>query len=75
MLTEAYRHKYREIVLGAWGCGAFGNSPDMVAECFRLELIDNGFIKYFDKVVFAIKENNGGRNFVRFREIFDGRVL
>ena len=75
MLTEAHRHRYREIVLGAWGCGAFGNSPDMVAECFRLELIDYGFIRYFDKIVFAIKENNGGRNFARFREILGGSVL
>ena len=74
MLTEAYRHQYREIVLGAWGCGAFGNSPDMVAECFRLQLIDSGFISYFDKVVFAIKEKQGGRNFAMFREILNGRA-
>lgn len=70
MLTEAHRHQYREIVLGAWGCGAFGNSPEMVAECFQLVLTEYGLIRNFDKVVFAIKEKNGGRNFAHFRKVF-----
>ena len=72
MLTEAYRHQYREIVLGAWGCGAFGNSPEMVAECFQLVLIEYGLVRNFDKVVFAIKEKSGGRNFAHFRKVFKG---
>ena len=72
MLTEAYRHQYREIVLGAWGCGAFGNDPGMVAECFRLVLIEDGLAKYFDKVVFAIKEKPRGGNFSHFRRVLKG---
>ena len=71
LLTEAHRHQYKEIVLGAWGCGAFGNSPEVVADCFRMELIDYGWIRHFDKVVFAIKEEKRGRNFAQFCRVFD----
>ena len=72
MLSEAYRFRYREIVLGAWGCGAFGNSPKTVAECFRLVLMEYGLARHFDKVVFAIRENKKGRNFAQFREVLNG---
>ena len=72
MLTEAYRHQYRELVLGAWGCGAFGNSPEMVAECFRSELVDCGLVGHFDKVVFAIRGNKGERSFAQFSKAFKG---
>ncbi|KAF8208270.1 hypothetical protein K438DRAFT_1813712 [Mycena galopus ATCC 62051] len=58
----------RRLVLGAFGCGAFGNPPAEVAELFRRVLLGrNGsgvgnkggeFAGCFDEVTFAIK---GGR--------------
>jgi uncharacterized protein (TIGR02452 family) len=75
MLAEAHRHQYRELVLGAWGCGAFGNNPEMVAECFRLELLAHGWIRHFDKIVFAIKENPRSRNYAQFNNVLMGPLM
>ena len=41
------------IVLGAWGCGAFGQSPELVARAFARVL--NQYGDYFKHIVFAIK--------------------
>jgi uncharacterized protein (TIGR02452 family) len=43
----------RRIVVGAWGCGAFRNSPELVAGAFIDEL-DRGWGRRFDTIVFAI---------------------
>ena len=40
--------------LCAFGAGAFGGKASMVAECWRELLIDEGYIHYFDYVVFPI---------------------
>ena len=55
------------LILGAFGCGAFNNPPDLVAGCFRYYLVDKGYRDYFKRVVFAIK--GGGRNYEVFRDI------
>lgn len=43
------------LVLGAWGCGAFGNDGQMVAEIFREEL-QGEFAGAFERIVFAITD-------------------
>ena len=55
------------LILGAFGCGAFNNPPDLVAGCFRYYLVDKGYRDYFKRVVFAIK--SGGQNYEVFRDI------
>lgn len=72
MFSVASRFGYRNLVLGAWGCGAFGNDPNMVAECFRSALYDKGWLMRFDRVVFAIASRKDRRNFRAFEEIFQG---
>ena len=58
------------LVLGAFGCGAFNNPPERVAECFRHWLIDRGYARYFRRVVFAIKrEERDDENYRVFRKI------
>jgi uncharacterized protein (TIGR02452 family) len=42
------------IILGAFGCGAFGNKTEDVATMFRDVLIKEGMKDYFKKIVFAI---------------------
>lgn len=48
----------RNIVLGAFGCGVFKNLPGPVAEHFRKALFDDGLIAHFDRVLFAIPNEN-----------------
>ena len=54
MLRVAVKYGYRNLVLGAWGCGAFGNDTMDVAICFYMALIDEGFGKFFNNICFAI---------------------
>jgi uncharacterized protein (TIGR02452 family) len=55
MLFLAARKGYRNLVLGAWGCGAFGNDTRRVAEYFHeLFLGSDCFDQWFDNVKFAI---------------------
>ncbi len=44
---------YRTLVLGAWGCGAFGNDAAEVASIMR-ELLTDQFEGFFENVVFAV---------------------
>lgn len=41
------------LVLGAWGAGAFGNDPKLVAQIFR-DLLAGPFQNWFSDVVFAV---------------------
>lgn len=53
------------LILGAWGCGVFGQDPKEVAKIFKEELMS---YKYgFERVIFAIPE---GYNHDCFKEIF-----
>jgi uncharacterized protein (TIGR02452 family) len=57
VLAVAAAHGHRRLVLGAWGCGVFGNDPVTVAAAFRSALQDN---RYFDHVVFAVLDRQPG---------------
>jgi len=57
VLHVAAAHGHRRLVLGAWGCGVFGNDPATVAETFRTVLRDN---RFFDHVVFAVLDRQAG---------------
>ena len=59
----------QDIVLGAFGCGVFKNLPEPVAECFRKALFGDGLIAHFDRVLFAIPNENS-ENHRAFRKIF-----
>jgi uncharacterized protein (TIGR02452 family) len=48
-IAEAHGHK--TLILGAWGCGAFGNSPAMVAEAFKLAMQK---VPTFEHICFAV---------------------
>lgn len=60
------------LILGAFGCGAFNNPPDLVAEVCRHLLIQNGYGRFFKKVIFAIKKNNAqNTNLEAFKNAFE----
>ncbi|KAK8838960.1 hypothetical protein M9Y10_032420 [Tritrichomonas musculus] len=43
------------IVLGAFGCGVFENSPKMISQIFKEILIDDFYGMNFKRIIFAIK--------------------
>ena len=60
------------LILGAFGCGAFGNDPNLVAKTFKKILIDEEYYKYFEKVHFAIfTVGNETKNINEFNKIFE----
>ena len=71
-LTKVFQVAKKEgvdiLILGAWGCGAFNNPPEIVAEVFKQ--LCNEY--YFDTIEFAIdcsrRQNN---NYQIFKEVFE----
>lgn len=70
ILRTAVRYGYRNLVLGAWGCGAFGNDPVMVAGCFRQALETDQIRMYFDTVCFAVYGSQDSKNYRAFSDTF-----
>lgn len=76
MLQLAAHEGYRDFVLGAWGCGAFGNDPDMVSDMFYKAFKDFRFgalreRDVFSRIVFAVLDRYGiGRNLRAFERNF-----
>ena len=71
MLAAAVKYGYKNLVLGAWGCGAFGNKPEDVAGYFRQIIIDEEYGKCFDEICFAIYGKENGHNITSFRKVFE----
>jgi uncharacterized protein (TIGR02452 family) len=56
VLALAVSLGYERIILGAWGCGVFRNSPVLVAEVFE-GLLEGPFKNRFEQVTFAVFDN------------------
>lgn len=70
VLAIAVVHGHEALVLGAWGCGAFGNDGREIAELFRVTLTDQ-FPNVFGKIIFAITDWSPERRFLGpFEEVF-----
>ncbi len=57
VLEVAAAYGHRRIVLGAWGCGVFGNDPGVVATAFGGLLARH---RWFEHVVFAVHDRLPG---------------
>ena len=57
VLAVAAAHGHRQLVLGAWGCGVFGNEPAEVADIFAGALAD---CPWFNRVTFAVLDRVAG---------------
>jgi len=75
-ITGKYKHDC--LVLGAFGCGAFANPPNHMAELFKDVFLEKEFISKFKIIVFSIfddhnsnKHHNPNGNVLPFLEVFD----
>ena len=59
VLHAAKINGFEKLVLGAWGCGAFGNPPKLVAQLFDQQLRSAEFAGFFSEVIFAIHGHKG----------------
>ena len=73
ILQLANENGVENLVLGAWGCGVFKNSPRTIAELFMQEL--KPYIGCFKQVVFAVinDHNSVGDNFDVFQDVIEYR--
>jgi len=60
-------HNHETIILGAWGCGIFGNDPVVVANLFNESIKEN---QYFKEIIFAIYDNKESITYKAFEEVF-----
>jgi uncharacterized protein (TIGR02452 family) len=72
VLALATHHGHGALVLGAWGCGVFGNDPHEVASLFAGHLLGAGrYARAFSEVVFAVLDRRGD-TIGPFMEVFGG---
>jgi len=68
VLAIAATHGHEALVLGAWGCGVFGNDTPEVAELFH-HALNHHFRGVFTKIIFAVLDRSEERRFI---EPFEG---
>jgi uncharacterized protein (TIGR02452 family) len=72
VLRVARLHGHEHLILGAWGCGAFGNDGRTVAGLFA-EALRGPHRGAFAAVVFSITDWSDDRRFIGpFEEVFGG---
>lgn len=73
LLHAADERGYTCLILGALGCGAFNNPPQLVASIFKEEIEKYKYT--FHRIIFAVlssKRGRGENNFEVFRDILAG---
>ena len=72
VLSVGVLHAHDSIVLGAWGCGAFGNDSSEIAQLFRKALEEN-LKRAYRQVIFAILDWSPEKRFIGpFQRVFAG---
>lgn len=63
IFEAAIENEVDVLILGAFGCGAFRNPPDIVAKVFHDVINENEYDAKFAAIVFAIKRTEGSDAF------------
>jgi len=72
VLSVGVFHAHDSIVLGAWGCGAFGNDSWEIARLFQ-KAFEANFKGAYSRVIFAIVDWSPERRFIGpFQRVFEG---
>ena len=76
ILRIAAKNGHRQIVLGAFGCGAFGNPKEEVASMWKSVFSEAEFAGgWWQDVVFAVMDTDGRGNFQTFFQRLDGQTV
>jgi len=79
VLRVAGREGHRRLVLGALGCGAFGNPRGQVVRLWKEVLGETEFVGWWEGVVFAVMERGGRKdgegNYGVFYRGLDGMMV
>jgi uncharacterized protein (TIGR02452 family) len=71
VLTIGATHGHTAIILGAWGCGAFGNDGHEIATLFQ-QALTGEYRGVYETVVFAILDFSEKQRFIGlFKNMFD----
>lgn len=72
ILNIAVVFSHKVLILSAFGCGAFHNPPNHVAQLFKEVLDEPAYRENFEEVYFSIKpdHNDISGNCMAFREVF-----
>ncbi|MEF8725477.1 MAG: TIGR02452 family protein [Candidatus Bipolaricaulota bacterium] len=73
VLKAAEDNGHESLVLGAWGCGVFGNSPKEISELFKKNLYGDPKQSFgFQDVVFAVLDRSTTKNtFKTFQRVLE----
>ncbi|KAF5583624.1 mitochondrial chaperone BCS1 [Fusarium pseudocircinatum] len=75
-LRMAAKHNHDMLVLGALGCGVYGNPPEDVAHCWLETLREHEFSgNWWREVWFAVFDPKNEGNFEMFYEVLDGKQV
>jgi uncharacterized protein (TIGR02452 family) len=68
----AIKNSHDVIILSAFGCGAFNNDPQIIANIFKFVIEKNNYCKYFKYILFAIIDDyNSKGNYKIFNKVFN----
>jgi len=74
LLALALHHGHTCIILGAWGCGVFGNRPQEMASWFAQYLLeDPRYRQAFELISFAVLDTKNNGTFQAFHDLFSGK--
>lgn len=70
VLRVAFHKNNKVVVLGAWGAGAFGHSPEASSKVFKDVLGEAEFTNIFDMIIFAVIDSKSSNNCAVFKAAF-----
>lgn len=71
ILEVSIQNRVSVLVLGAFGCGAFKNPPEIVSNVFYQLLVGDDYRYYFEKIIFAVYgQGKDMHNYDVFQEQF-----
>lgn len=71
IVAVAAQNAYDTLILGAWGCGAFGHDAKNMAQYFYDVLVDMNYKRLFERVVFSVfARNKNNYNYLQFLKRF-----